>query len=139
MNRQPRGPPRPFQFNLYNAGAFVPLFFCCRTGNSHNVKRKMNFMSELIFHFGKYKGKPLCNVPDRYLNWVIQNSKDARAVLTAEQELHRRGTALLKSGRKPLAKKPLAKKPLAKKPLAKKPTRKPLRRRNRNPQRGPRT
>ena len=57
-------------------------------------------MSELIFHFGKYKGEPLSNVPNNYLNWVIQNSKDARAVLTAEQEFHRRGTALLESGQK---------------------------------------
>ncbi|GAB5444343.1 MAG: hypothetical protein Fues2KO_46920 [Fuerstiella sp.] len=48
-----------------------------------------------IFHFGKYKGVPIEDVPSKYLDWVIRNLEDSRAVNAAVYELQRRGTRLL--------------------------------------------
>lgn len=52
-------------------------------------------MTENLFHFGKYKGKPLQSVPEHYLEWVVLKHSDKRAVRTAQAELDRRAEAFL--------------------------------------------
>jgi len=61
-------------------------------------------MTDKIFHFGKHKGKPLSDVPENYLKWVIHEHSDPRAIEAAVLEMDRRGTEIIESGGKRRAK-----------------------------------
>jgi uncharacterized protein (DUF3820 family) len=54
-------------------------------------------MADNTFHFGRHKGKPLSDVPEDYLDWVVQNHGDSRAVSAAQKELDRRASLLVKT------------------------------------------
>ena len=58
-------------------------------------------MSDEILHFGRHKAKPLSEIPLHYLDWVILNIKDRRAVATCIKELDRRGSALPRGVKRP--------------------------------------
>ena len=57
-------------------------------------------MANQTFHFGKYKGTPLSDVPEAYLEWVIINHGDNNAVRAAQTELEKRGRDIIVEGKK---------------------------------------
>ena len=67
-------------------------------------------MNERIFHFGKYKGRPITEVPSEYLNWVIITHCDKRAVNAARFELDLRGSSIINKKTKVKPKKGAGKK-----------------------------
>ena len=52
-------------------------------------------MPDECFYFGKHKHKPLAEVPDDYLEWVILNIGKRKTVGMAIKELDRRGSAFM--------------------------------------------
>jgi hypothetical protein len=55
-------------------------------------------MTDNTFHFGKHKGKPLCDVPVSYLEWVVLDHGDDNAVRAAQTELDQRGRNIAAGG-----------------------------------------
>lgn len=53
-------------------------------------------MTEQIFHIGKYKGKPISDVPLSYLEWVVKTFTHEATVQAAVSELDRRADVILK-------------------------------------------
>jgi len=47
-------------------------------------------MSNDVFWFGKYKGLPLSQIPDSYLEWILENFMDGEALHMAGNELYSR-------------------------------------------------
>ena len=62
-------------------------------------------MADSTFHFGKYKGTPLADIPEAYLEWVIINHGDNNAIRAAQTELEKRGRDIIVGGKdkKPVA------------------------------------
>mgnify|MGYP002631822712 CR=1 FL=1 len=56
-------------------------------------------MAENTFHFGVHKGKPLADVPESYLEWVIINHGDNNSVSAAQTELGKRGRDIVAGGK----------------------------------------
>lgn len=55
-------------------------------------KRELNDEVDEVLKFGKYKGSKWSELPEDYLNWMVQNAKDARFSSRALAELERRAT-----------------------------------------------
>jgi hypothetical protein len=58
-------------------------------------------MGDQILHFGKHKGEHLSDIPLSYLEWVILNVGDKKAVAGCIAELDRRGDRLPKGVKRP--------------------------------------
>ena len=62
-------------------------------------------MADSTFHFGKYKGTPLADIPEAYLEWVIINHGYNNAIRAEQTELEKRGRDIIVGGKdkKPVA------------------------------------
>jgi predicted Fe-S protein YdhL (DUF1289 family) len=67
-------------------------------------------MNDRILHFGIYKGRPINEVPDEYLNWVVTSHSDKRAINAAIFELDLRASKIINKKTKAKTKKRTGKK-----------------------------